>query len=355
MISLLVVNYRSATLAIDAIRSARLACVEPLEVVVVDNSCDAAEATLLEPVADRLLVSTTNRGYAGAINDGRRHCGGDVVVVSNPDVVFDGDAIALLAAAVRAGAAAAGPSLSWDAAHQWLLPPGDVNRGSDKLGEVFAARSAAWARIRDRARIRRRLAFWTRNSTAHVDTLSGAVLAIAAGDFDDVDGFDERFALYFEETDFLRRLRARRRGVVHVPAAKCRHLFNQSAGQDSAAAADRYAESERRYLEKWNGPWAARTLLAMSRPIPPGNAAPMMAPLTLERDDVLVEASPLASFATAAGTFPAGRRVVVPDEILLSLRGAPLYLRAIVRDSLETIGSWVLPAGSRGGEAQPLR
>ena len=57
MLSLLVVNYRSAALAIDAIRSARAATTDELQVVVVDNSCDAAEADALRPHADVLLVS----------------------------------------------------------------------------------------------------------------------------------------------------------------------------------------------------------------------------------------------------------------------------------------------------------
>ncbi|HEU4522659.1 MAG TPA: glycosyltransferase, partial [Thermoanaerobaculia bacterium] len=88
MISLLIINYRSAALAVEAIRSARATTAASLQVIVVDNSMDAEEASQLRPHADVLVTSSTNRGYAGGINDGRPHCSGEIMVVSNPDVVF---------------------------------------------------------------------------------------------------------------------------------------------------------------------------------------------------------------------------------------------------------------------------
>ena len=38
--------------------------------------------------------------------------------------------------------------------------------------------------------------------------------------------------------------------IAYVPAARCRHLYNQSASGSPDAAA-KYAESERLYLRKW--------------------------------------------------------------------------------------------------------
>src|SRR6185369_4933442 len=98
MISLLVVNYRSAPLAIEAIRSARAAVSQPLQVVVVDNS---DEADALRPHADVVVASPANRGYAGGINDGRAHCRGEIIVAANPDVIFGAGSIDALADALR--------------------------------------------------------------------------------------------------------------------------------------------------------------------------------------------------------------------------------------------------------------
>lgn len=324
MISLLVVNYRSAPLAIEAIRSARAATSAPLQVVVVDNS---DEAELLRPHADIVIASKTNRGYAGGINDGRARCSGDVIIVANPDVVFAPRSIDALADALQ-HAAVAGPALFWDDAHRWLLPPSDLHTGWQKFDEVLATRSRAWLRVRDRRRFLARVAFWSLRETTEARALSGAVLAFHA----DAPSFDERFALYFEETDFLRRIGGR---IVYVPAARVRHLYNQSAGQVSSEAAARYAQSELRYLEKWNGPFVARTLKRLEHP---PLAFDHGEPVAL-RGDLVLEASPLANFTTAAGCLDA-RVADLPDEILSSWRGDVVYLRAVERATGRVAGAW---------------
>ena len=144
MISLLIVNYRSAALAVEAIRTARASTDASLQVIVVDNSCEDAEADALRDHADALIVAETNRGYAGGINLGRRACDGETIVVSNPDVTFAGGAIDRLHDALE-HAAVAGPALFWDEGHRWMLPPGDLNTAPEKLDEVLASRSRAWA------------------------------------------------------------------------------------------------------------------------------------------------------------------------------------------------------------------
>jgi N-acetylglucosaminyl-diphospho-decaprenol L-rhamnosyltransferase len=324
MISLLVVNYRSAALAAEAIRTARAASSEPLQVVVVDNS---READALRPHADVVIASSTNRGYAGGINDGRPACKGEVIVACNPDVTFAAGAIDELAAELARGAAVAGPALFWDEAHTWLLPPADLHTGRDKLDEVLAGRSAKWAAQRDRRRFRRRLAFWAATSTRDVDALSGAVLAIRTDAFDVLGGFDERFALYFEETDFLRRAGEQRMRIAYVPFARCRHLYNQSAGQVAEEAAARYAESELRYLEKWNGPFAARLLKKLERPFSPPRGEKV--PEGRMRGSFILEASPLPNFDTAAGRISSEPDLTLPQDVRSAWRGGPLYLRAL--------------------------
>ena len=327
MLSLLLVNYRSAALAVEAIRTARAATSRKLQVVVVDNSCDAAEADTLRPAVDTLVVSKTNRGYSGAINDGRPACDGEVLIVCNPDVTFAAGSIDTLADAIGGDVAVAGPALFWDSGMRWLLPPTDRVTATEKLDEVLASRSSAWFRARDRRRIRKRAAFWALRETTRVELISGAVMAIRAADF---DGFDERFALYFEENDFLRRVAERRRAIVYVPAARCRHLYNQSAGQVSSEAAARYLESEGKYLAKWNGPFLAHLLKSFEKPIERPEASAAFA-IDLPRDGLIVEASPLASFTTAAGyiPLPGERHVEVPEEVRSSYRGSALYLRAV--------------------------
>jgi GT2 family glycosyltransferase len=338
MISLLVVNYRSAALAAEAVRSARAACSSPLQVVVVDNSVDPREAEALRDFAHTLVVADSNRGYAGGINLGRAACTGQTIVISNPDVVFAPECIDRLHAALDS-AAVAGPALFWDEQHRWMLPPGDLNTAPEKLDTILAGRSRAWFEQRDRRRFRNRVQFWSLEQTTPVRMLSGAVMAVRAEDFDRAGGFDERFPLYFEESDFLRRVTALRKRIVYVPSARCRHLYNQSAGQVASEAGTRYAQSELRYLEKWNGPFLGRLLKRLERSLPDFETASSVLPLRLDRDDLVVEVSPLASFTTAAGSFPAGRTADLPADVLRAT-SAPLYLRTVVRATGEVAGAY---------------
>lgn len=336
MISLLVVNYRSAALAAEAIRTARAATASTLQVVAVDNSCDAREADALRTHADVVIATEANVGYAGAINRGRRVCEGETIVVTNPDVTFAPDAIDLLAQQLDVRTAVAGPALFWDDAHTWMLPPGDLMTGWQKLDEVLAIRSRAWREQRGLRRFRHRLEFWSLTETTRVRTLSGAVMAIRVEDFDALGGFDERFHLYFEETDFLRRVGARGKRIVYIPAARCRHIYNQSA---ASMAGKLYAESERKYLEKWNGPFAASILSRLgagAAGTPPGQQAKTPA---FRPEDVVFEASPLPDFSTAAGHFPLTADLDVPPEVWASLKDPALYLRVVRRATGEVLAS----------------
>jgi GT2 family glycosyltransferase len=325
--ALVVVNYRSSTLALDAIQSARAASSEALQVVVVDNSEDGREAAALRPCADLLLVPPRNLGYAAAINLARRSVETELMIVANPDVVFGAGSLD----ALDCGVPVAGPAFFWDAAHTWRLPPADAYTTRQRFDAALAARSRAWARVRGLRRFRRRVDFWSLTAPARVDAVSGAVMAIRAEAFDRAGGFDERFFLYFEETDFLRRAG----DVWYVPAAHCRHIYNQSAG-DSAAAPRYYAESERLYLEKWSGPFLTRLIKSLEDVPAAGDVSGQTqasAVITLDRDGVVVEASPLATFDMAAGFFPAERRVEIPAEVWSSYRSEMLWLRVVERAS----------------------
>jgi len=152
------------------------------------------------------------------------------------------------------------------------------------------------------------------------------VMAIRAAAFDAAGGFDERFRLYFEENDFLRRVRGE---IVYVPAARCRHLYNQSAGASSEAA-PLYAQSELLYLRKWGGAFAKRFERSLTLPLGGHEAA--------SEEDVVTEASPLANFDTAAGHF--GRAADVPDDIWSSYRGDILHLRTVERRTGRVLRSW---------------
>lgn len=333
-LSLLIVSYRSAALAAEAVRSARASSSQPLQVVIVDNSEDAGELERLAPAgADSLLAAPRNLGYGGGINFGRVHCTGEVLILANPDVVFHDRSIDLLVERLRAGAVIAGPAFCWDDGGDWLLPPVEMPSLRSKSTEVFASRFASAARRRDRSRTLARIRFWEASRPLAVSALSGAVLCMRADRFDLLGGFDERFFLYFEEIDLARRASAAGR-IEYVPSAVCRHLFSQSIGL-SAVGSRSYAESEHRFFDKWYGR-TGRWLMNAGRESP-GAARPrnsMEWEIPLPGDDLsrfVVEASPLADFPSAAGHFPRETVVRIPPEVAAVYPGSTLYVRTVER------------------------
>ena len=208
----------------------------------------------------------------------------------------------------------------------------------------MASRSLRWRRSRDRHRIQERIAFWSLSSSTRVSAVSGAVMAIRRAAFDRAGGFDERFHLYFEEIDLQRRMPAG--SIVYLPNAPCRHLYNQSAGKWAAAAAE-FARSEMQYLEKWSGKHIANWIKRIERPVTPPAVERLTDGIALESANVVIEASPLPSFETAAGHFPSTLRVDVPSEVWESYLGEALYLRVVDRDAARVLATYVKTRISR--------
>jgi len=98
-----------------------------------------------------------------------------------------------------------------------------------------------------------------RQRIAHrTDWLNGASMMIRREVFDRIGLMDDRFFLYYEETDFC--LRARRAGwpCWFVPTSRVVHLEGQSTGATGAAARRKrvpqyWFDSRRRYFRKHHG------------------------------------------------------------------------------------------------------
>lgn len=330
------VNYFTATLLPRAIASARAASTAPLRIVVVDNSGDAEEARRVGALdADERIEAPANPGYGAAANLGAASCRAGILIVANSDVEFFPGSIDTLAEELVRGVAACGPRFVWDRGAEWNLPPPQLPRLGESVVRIGAGLSRALAEEWVRKRQDERARFWSLESAVDEPVLSGAVLAFRAESFHSVGGFDPGYRLYFEEIDLLDRLRARGGRVRYVPAAVCRHLYNQSAGVLSDAGA-LYASSERRYYERKFGRFVGPALLSMRRPLPletPPEDAAIDDILELGGGSWIVEATPLADFSTAAGRFSGPGAVKLPAELRESLRGSELFVRVIDRAS----------------------
>lgn len=206
-----------------------------LEVLVVDN---ASSDNTFEVVARfdwvKWVDSGGNLGYAAGVNIGSRLVPDDrAVLVLNPDLVLTPGTVAkLLDGLEQPGVGVVVPRLE-DA--DGLPVPSLRNEPSigrvlvDAILGAHAARlPRGWSMVVWNPR--------AYESEQYPDWATGAALLVSSACRAAVGDWDERYFLYFEETDFLRRVRAAGLLVRYEPTVVVRHIAGASGTSDGLDA-----------------------------------------------------------------------------------------------------------------------
>ena len=280
-LAVVLVHYHTPRLAADALGALRrdLACDPDLaagldvEWLLVDNGSNPEGRALLAELPVRLLEPGRNLGYAGGVNLGMASSHAEWALLMNPDVLVEPGCAGRLLDCLRSGAAAAGPRFYWDSDRRLLLPPGEArSRCGELLAWLAATRGGAWA-ARGRRRSRRHCRrHWQAAAPLASYALSGSLLAVTRAAWERVGGFDEGFELYFEETDWLLRLRRAGLPARYVPAAEAVHLYARSAALEPRAR-EWFDNSARRFRSRHYGAWFAWSLARLDGVLPRRSAA----------------------------------------------------------------------------------
>jgi hypothetical protein len=100
--------------------------------------------------------------------------------------------------------------------------------------------------------------------------LSGACILTRRDVLAACGGFDERFRLYYEDTDWCRRIRQKGYQLYYVPSAEVTHLYNQSARQETLVSQQAGGESATYYFAKHYGAWLWRLVSWATGPLRAG-------------------------------------------------------------------------------------
>lgn len=189
-------------------------------VVVVDNDSRDGSADGLEslPLPLTLIRNPENRGFAVACNQGAAGSRADVLLFLNPDTRLQEHSLtqplAYLAAPGHADVGLVGIQL--------VDTDGTVSRCCARFptpGRLLA-QSLGLDRLLPRLFHPHFMVEWDHRSTRVVDQVIGAFLMIRRSAFQALEGFDERFFVYFDDVDLA--LRARRHGWATVFLADAR-------------------------------------------------------------------------------------------------------------------------------------
>ena len=223
--SLIVLTYNTCDLTLQCLSS----WYEPLlargwQIIVVDNaSTDATAQAVLERYPGvELIQSERNLGYAGGNNLGLRSARKQAILLLNSDVLATDTTLSGLVDALimepGVGARSAG-LLTEDGTPQAFAYGCDPS-----LGYLFR-------RGANRLLGKRALHDWTVTQPMDVDWVSGACVAVRHEVIDQVGLLDERYFLYFEDTDWCRQMRQAGWRVVYDPRFRVTHLGGSSQPQ----------------------------------------------------------------------------------------------------------------------------
>lgn len=202
-----------------------------MRIVVVDNasSDDSFRALAAADIPLHLVRNAHNRGFAAACNQGAAYCRSEFVLFLNPDTELHPDSLHVV-----------GDFLGTPTAVGVGIFGGRMldERGRSAIScSRFPTLRVCFGKMTGLDRLapaifpphHLRPAEMTRSGP--VDQVIGAFFLIRRVLFEDLGGFDERYFLYFEETDLA--LRVRRRGMrsYYLHEARVHHIGQVSSVQ----------------------------------------------------------------------------------------------------------------------------
>lgn len=228
-VTFVIVNYKCSDKVAAAVGSVMQHAGMPVQIVVVDNSNDAQEfATLqraLAPLCCEVLDAHSNRGFGAGCNLGARQARGEHLFFLNPDAQLKPGALSAmvkrLSASDRVGAVG-------------CLVLNEGGRIESSHGEFISMRrplkwckhvlNAALTRMSPASAPEPQVAPLAPLAAVRTDYVTGAALLMRTADFRALQGFDEAFFMYAEETDLqYRLLQQLGKHVIFDPSAQVFH------------------------------------------------------------------------------------------------------------------------------------
>ena len=250
-----IVNYRTPRDVIDCVAALRD---DVDEIVVVDNASGDGSADAIRAGAPRATVieRASNDGFAAGVNAGFAATRADVVLILNPDAHVRPGAVGALLEhlARRPGCGIAAPRLlTADGSAQ---PSAYRRYPTPAIVFLELCAPLGYVLLRAPALDPYRVPPPTLRSGAPIAHATGAALAVRRAAYDAAGPLDERFFLYFEETEWQRRVHGAGWSIEWVPEAEVVHR-----DQGADAPSRHWLEGARRYLRDAPG-WRTEAAIA---------------------------------------------------------------------------------------------
>ena len=246
--SLIIVTYNSSDVILPCLDSLFHAegIVLPFEVIVVDNASTdgTVEAVRRKFASVTVLENKNNIGFAAALNQGAAVAKGTFLLLLNPDTVLHEGFLHQLHECFKSSPNAAIVGCNLVDGNGNHLPSCWYDPSLKTVFyEMFLPHKMALELVTENPATDQR-----------VDMVSGACMVIRREVFQQLNGFDTRFFMYYEDADFCLRARQAGYNVYYYPAVSAFHHVGKST-TDMVLFYQRVFKSKLLFLQKHRPTW----------------------------------------------------------------------------------------------------
>lgn len=224
-VSIIIVNYNSEKYLVDCIDSIKNYTKDiTYEILVVDNASEPDSVNFIRQhyLEVRLIINDKNLGFGAANNCGAKVAKGDYLFFLNPDTILLDDAVSKFYHFL-------------EGKNNVVACGGNLIAASGKNQTSFGNFPSLLQEIGDAGFKRFYRSYYNRNLSIgnvvkdhkepfQVDYVVGADVFVKKDVFYETEGFDERFFLYYEETDLFYRLYKKGYDSYILPEVKIVHI-----------------------------------------------------------------------------------------------------------------------------------
>ncbi|MBW4673528.1 MAG: glycosyltransferase family 2 protein [Desmonostoc geniculatum HA4340-LM1] len=251
-VSIILVNYNGADVLVDCLNSLeKFIPRDNYEIILVDNNSEDNSVSIVDDIFPniKLIKLPENVGFGAGNNVGAKVAQGKFLFLLNTDTILTSNIlphlIELMSANLNVGVI--GTKL--------LFPDGSFQVSfSPKIGIKGEMEAKI---IHDNAQNKNKLKIIEQNfkDIKEVDIIVGAAFFIRADLFNLLGGFDEKFFMYFEESDLCQRVRNAGYKILYTPHASLIHIRGHSVKKISNKMAVEYRRSQIYYYYKHLSMW----------------------------------------------------------------------------------------------------
>ncbi|OBQ19853.1 glycosyltransferase family 2 protein [Anabaena sp. AL93] len=252
IISIILVNYNGADVLIDCLNSLeKFIPRDNCEIIVVDNNSQDNSVDILNDKFPniKLIKLPKNVGFGAGNNAGAKVAKGEFIFLLNTDTIVESNILPHLIELMseNTDVGIIGPKLLFpDGSFQISFSPEISLKGE------FAAR-----KLHKNAEDKNNLHIIEKDfqDIKEVDIVVGAAFFIRADLFNLLGGFDEKFFMYFEESDLCQRVRNEGYKILYTPHVSLIHIRGYSVKKISNKMAVEYRRSQIYYYHKHRPMW----------------------------------------------------------------------------------------------------